>query len=81
MLFLSQAANAEIKIGKGSLTFNASVASQYIARGVDQNKDSVTPSVGADLTYPSASFGGSKKWCLFMRRFFDKWLVDSPLYV
>jgi uncharacterized protein (TIGR02001 family) len=56
LLFLSQAANAEIKIGQGSLTFNASVASQYIARGVDQNKDSVTPSVGADLTYPAGGF-------------------------
>jgi uncharacterized protein (TIGR02001 family) len=56
LLFLSQAANAEIKIGKGSLTFNAGVASQYIARGVDQNKDSVTPSVGADLTYPAGEF-------------------------
>ena len=30
---------------------------------------------------PSASFEGVKKWCLFMRRFFDKWLVDSPMYV
>ena len=56
LLFLFQAANAEIKIGKGSLTFNAGVASQYIARGVDQNKDSVTPSVGADLTYPAGEF-------------------------
>jgi uncharacterized protein (TIGR02001 family) len=56
LFFLSQAANAEIKIGQGSLTFNASVASQYIARGVDQNKDSVTPSVGADLTYPAGGF-------------------------
>jgi len=53
LLFLSQAANAEIKVGQGSLTFNAAVASQYIARGVDQNKDSVTPSVGADFTYPA----------------------------
>ena len=56
LLFLSQAANSEIKVGQGSLTFNASVASQYIARGVDQNKDSVTPSVGADLTYPAGGF-------------------------
>jgi uncharacterized protein (TIGR02001 family) len=56
LLFLSQAANAEIKVGQGSLTFNASVASQYISRGVDQNKDSVTPSVGADLTYPAGGF-------------------------
>ena len=30
---------------------------------------------------PSTSFGGSKKWCLFMRRFLRKQLVDSPLYV
>jgi hypothetical protein len=36
LLFLSQAANAEIKIGKGSLTFNAGVSSQYIFRGIDQ---------------------------------------------
>ena len=56
VLLLSQIANAEIKIGKGSLTFNAGVTSQYIARGVDQNKDSVTPSVGADLTYPAGEF-------------------------
>jgi uncharacterized protein (TIGR02001 family) len=56
LLFLSQIANAEIKVGQGSLTFNAAVASQYIARGVDQNKDSVTPSVGADLTYPVGGF-------------------------
>ena len=28
LLFLSQAANSEIKIGQGSLTFNAAVASQ-----------------------------------------------------
>jgi uncharacterized protein (TIGR02001 family) len=56
LLFLTQAANAEIKIGTGSLTFNAAVSSQYINRGVDQNKDSVTPSVGADFTIPAAGF-------------------------
>ena len=39
LLFLTQAANAEIKIGTGSLTFNAAVSSQYISRGIDQNKD------------------------------------------
>ena len=52
LLFLSQATNAEIKIGKGSLTFNAGIASQYIARGVDQNKDAPSPFVGADFTHP-----------------------------
>jgi uncharacterized protein (TIGR02001 family) len=56
LLFLSQVANAEIKIGQGSLTFNAALASQYITRGIDQNKDSVTPSVGADFTIPAGGF-------------------------
>ena len=56
LLFLSQASNAEIKIGQGSLTFNAAIASQYITRGIDQNKDSATPSVGADFTIPAGEF-------------------------
>ncbi len=56
LLFLSQASNAEIKIGKGSLTFNAGVNSQYISRGVDQNKDTVSPFVGADFTHPVGDF-------------------------
>ena len=30
---------------------------------------------------PSTSFGGSKSWCLFMRRFLRKQLADHPLYV
>ena len=52
LLFLSQAANAEIKIGQGSLTFNAGVSRQYIFRGIDQNKDVASPFVGADFTHP-----------------------------
>jgi uncharacterized protein (TIGR02001 family) len=56
LLFLSQAANAEIKIGKGSLTFNAGVSSQYIFRGIDQNKDAASPFVGADFTHPVGDF-------------------------
>ena len=56
LLFLSQAANAEIKIGKGSLTFNAGVSSQYIFRGIDQNKDDASPFVGADFTHPVGDF-------------------------
>jgi uncharacterized protein (TIGR02001 family) len=56
LLFLSQAANAEIKIGKGSLTFNAGVSSQYIFRGIDNNKDTVTPFAGADFTHPVGDF-------------------------
>ena len=53
LLFLSQAANAEIKIGKGSLTFNAGVSSQYIFRGIDNNKDAATPFAGADFSHPA----------------------------
>jgi uncharacterized protein (TIGR02001 family) len=56
LLFLSQAANAEIKIGKGSLTFNAGVSSQYIFRGIDQNRDAASPFVGADFTHPVGDF-------------------------
>ena len=37
VLLFSQVANAEIKIGKGTLTFNAGVSSQYIFRGIDNN--------------------------------------------
>jgi len=56
LLFLSQAANAEIKIGKGSLTFNAGVASGYVFRGIDQNKDAASPFIGADFTHPVGDF-------------------------
>ncbi len=56
LLFLSQAANAEIKIGKGTLTFNAGVSSQYIFRGIDQNKDDASPFVGADFSHPVGDF-------------------------
>jgi uncharacterized protein (TIGR02001 family) len=56
LLFLSQAANAEIKIGKGSLTFNAGVSSQYIWRGMDQNRDDASPFLGADFSHPLGDF-------------------------
>jgi len=54
-LVLTSVAKSEIKVGKGSLTFNAGINSQYISRGVDQNKDKVSPFVGADFTYPISS--------------------------
>ena len=57
LLFLSQAANAEIKIGKGSLTFNAGVASGYVFRGIESNKAQPSPFVGADFTHPVGDFG------------------------
>ena len=56
VLLFSQVANAEIKIGKGTLTFNAGVNSQYIFRGVDQNKDDPSPFVGADFSHPLGDF-------------------------
>ena len=56
LLFLSQAANAEIKIGKGSLTFNAGVTSGYVFRGIDQNKDAASPFLGADFAHPVGDF-------------------------
>ena len=56
VLLFSQVANAEIKIGKGTLTFNAGVSSQYIFRGIDNNKDAVTPFAGADFTHPAGDF-------------------------
>jgi hypothetical protein len=58
LLFLSQAANAEIKIGKGSLTFNAGVASQYMY-SEESNKIKLQPSpfAGADFTHPLGDFG------------------------
>jgi uncharacterized protein (TIGR02001 family) len=57
LLFISHAANAEIKIGKGSLTFNAGVASGYVFRGIEQNKAQPSPFVGADFTHPIGEFG------------------------
>ena len=57
LFFLTQAANAEIKIGKGSLTFNAGVASGYVFRGIEQNKAQPSPFAGADFTHPLGDFG------------------------
>jgi len=55
LLFLSQAANAEIKFGDqknptATLAFNAGYNSTYVWRGVDQNALSGSPYIGADLT-------------------------------
>ena len=56
VLLFSQVANAEIKIGKGTLTFNAGVSSQYIWRGMDQNRDDASPFLGADFSHPLGDF-------------------------
>ena len=62
LLFLSQTANAEIKLGdKGSLgtiAFNAGYNSAYIWRGIDQNSGSGSPYIGADLTTSSGIYLG-----------------------
>jgi uncharacterized protein (TIGR02001 family) len=62
LLFLSQAANAEIKLGdKGSLgtiAFNAGYNSAYIWRGIEQNSGSGSPYIGADLTTSSGIYLG-----------------------
>ena len=42
VILLSQVANAEIKVAGGSLTATAGVMSQYLSRGIDQNKDRQT---------------------------------------
>ena len=64
LLFLSQAANAEIKFGDqknptATLAFNAGYNSTYVWRGVDQNGGSGAPYVGADLTTPIGIYLGT----------------------
>ena len=52
VILLSQVANAEIKVAGGSLTATAGVMSQYLSRGIDQNKDRQTPYASIDFTRP-----------------------------
>ena len=73
LLFLTQAANAEIKFGNpkdpsATLSFNAGYNSTYVSRGVDSNSGSGAPYIGADLntaiglylgTWTSAALNGS----------------------
>ena len=63
LLFLSQAANAEIKLGDkgsfGTLAFNAGYNTSYIWRGVDQNGGSGAPYIGVDLTTPVGIYVGT----------------------
>jgi len=60
-LLLTQVARSEVKIGDGTLTFNAAINSKYVNRGIEQNDKKVTPSVGADfntpLKTPAGEFG------------------------
>jgi uncharacterized protein (TIGR02001 family) len=55
-IFLAKEVSAEVKIGKGTLTFNVGVSSQYIFRGIDQNKDNTSPFAGIDFSHPVGDF-------------------------
>jgi uncharacterized protein (TIGR02001 family) len=56
LLFLSQAANAEIKLGSaGSLSGTVGVASQYLNLGEDSNRDK--PAAFASLEYKTPAMG------------------------
>ena len=55
LLFLSQAANAEFKVGNiGALSFTAGVQSAYISKGVDQNSDRPAYNAAIDFVAPSS---------------------------
>jgi len=60
-ILFTQVARSEVKIGDGTLTFNAAINSKYVNRGIDQNDKHITPSVGADfntpLKTPAGEFG------------------------
>ena len=50
LLFLSQAANAEIKVGNaGVITGTIGVASQYVSKGLDANRDKPTASLTGEF--------------------------------
>ena len=55
LLFLSQAANAEFKVGNiGTLSFTAGVQSAYISKGVDQNSDRPAYNAAIDFVAPTS---------------------------
>ena len=55
LFFLSQAANAEFKVGNiGTLSFTAGVQSAYISKGVDQNSDRPAYNVAIDFVAPTS---------------------------
>ena len=55
LLFLSQTANAEFKIGNiGAFSFTAGVQSAYISRGVDQNSDRPAYNAAIDFVAPTS---------------------------
>jgi hypothetical protein len=50
LLFLSQAANSEIKVGNlGVITGTVGAATQYISKGIDSNRDQATANLTAEF--------------------------------
>ena len=55
LLFLSQTANAEFKVGNiGTLSFIAGIQSTYISKGVDQNSDRPAYNAAIDFVAPTS---------------------------
>ena len=57
---LTQVSVAEIKLGNGTLSGSVGVGSQYIFRGVDNNRDQ--PAVFGSLEYQTPAFGAIKPY-------------------
>ena len=72
-LLLTQVARSEVKIGDGTLTFNAAVNSKYVSRGIEQNDKKITPSVGADFNTPLKTPAGEFGFYL------GAWIVQTSL--
>ena len=56
-LLTTQTAQSHTEILGGELEFNVGVASNYVNRGVEQNKGQPAPFAGADFSYPIKTLG------------------------
>jgi len=58
-LLITSPTLAEVKLGNfGTLTGNAGVMSEYLWRGIPQNKTNISPYIGADLALPKDFYVG-----------------------
>jgi len=58
-LMITSPTLAEVKLGNfGTLTGNAGVMSEYLWRGIPQNKTNISPYIGADLALPKDFYVG-----------------------
>jgi len=58
-LMITSPTLAEVKLGNfGTLTGNAGVMSEYLWRGIPQNKNNMSPYIGADLALPKDIYVG-----------------------